>query len=87
MKYTNCPTCGSLCKLVPQPPKEPIRLDVVTDYDKDKIFLLATREVNTHQKNLEQFLDSIPLDDLYNYLMIRVKFPNGRPISWSDLFQ
>lgn len=85
MKYTNCPTCGSLCIYVPQPPKEAIRIDVVTDHEKDRMFYDAVRIEEANNKTLEEFLDSVPFDSLWQYIRQRILWPKGRPIKFSDI--
>lgn len=86
MNYINCPTCGSLCKLIPQPPKEPIHIVAVDNWEKDRLVLEAKELIDFHNQDLKQILDNISFDFLWKYLIDRIRFPNGRPISWSDIF-
>lgn len=86
MNYTNCPTCGSLCKLIPQPPKEAIHIVAVDNFEKDRLVLDAKELIDLHNKDLREILDGVPFNTLWNYCLERIRFPNGRPISWTDIY-
>lgn len=86
MRYTNCPTCGSLCKLIPQPPKEPIHIVAVDNFDKDRLVIDAQNLIDFNNKQLQEILDLVPFDTLWNYCITRIRFPSGKPISWSDIY-
>lgn len=86
IKYTDCPTCGAKCRIVPS--QKEIRIDALTDYDKDKIVEEAMRTIEAlnilnANSSLTEFLDSISSDDLFKYLIRRIKGIN--PIRYSDL--
>lgn len=87
-KYINCPTCGSICKPIPQPPKEPIYLVTMDDFDRNNLIREASKndllmELVNNNGSLRQILDAIPFNELWRYIKARIR--GFDPICWSDL--
>lgn len=71
MRYINCPTCGALCRHVPN--QDSVRIDVITDHDKDRMFLDAAKAVDLQNSSMDEILEQIGPDFVLRWITNRLR--------------